>query len=57
MSSEVRNERTINPDTSEPESEFRELVREALGLSWDVRDAAILMKIRQLVNDADPRLK
>jgi hypothetical protein len=52
MSSEVRQERTINPDTNQPESYLREQVRDALGLAWDARDAAILMKIKQLMEQA-----
>ncbi len=48
MSSEVRQERTINPDTNQPESHLREQVRDALGLAWDARDEAILTKIREL---------
>jgi len=52
MSSEVRQERTINPDTNQPESHLREQVRDALGLAWDARDAAILTKIKQLMEQA-----
>lgn len=48
MASALRNERTINPDTGSPETEFREQVREALGLTWDVRDAAIIAELKRL---------
>lgn len=48
MASVARNERTINPDTGQPESQFRELVRDALGLPWEVRDAAIFAELRRL---------
>jgi len=38
----------LNPDTGEREDRFRYLVRDALGLSWDTRDAAIFAELRRL---------
>lgn len=37
-----------NPDTDARESRFRYLVRDALGLSWDTRDGAILAELKRL---------
>lgn len=48
MASARRNERTINPDTGQPEEKFREMVRDVLGLDWSTRDAAIFAELKRL---------
>ena len=48
MASARRNERTINPDTGQPEEKFRELVRDVLNLDWSTRDAAISAELKRL---------
>ena len=48
MSDDRKPSRIINPDSGEPESKFRELVRDALGLDWSTRDAAIFAELKRL---------
>lgn len=40
---------TRNPDTGQPEDRFRALVRDALGMDWSTRDAAIFAELKRLV--------
>ncbi len=44
---------TRNPDTGAPEDPFRAQVRDALGLDWSTRDAAIFAELKRLKKTVD----
>lgn len=41
---------TMNPSTGEPETKFRERVRDLLDLDWSTRDENIFSELRRLKN-------
>ena len=58
MNEDRKPSRIVNTDTGQPEDAFRALVRDALGLDWSTRDAAIFAELKRLkvVNDAADQL-
>lgn len=49
-------DRTVDPDTGNDESKFREEVRDILGFHWDARNDAIYAELRRL-KAQDERVK